>query len=112
LDDLSHLSREVSDILDAHDVVPGAYVLECSSPGINRPLHKPEDFARFVGKAVRVRTHVPIAGARNFAGRLVASSGNSIEVDDPSHGHVVLPLGEIERANYEHDFAAELRAKR
>jgi ribosome maturation factor RimP len=112
LDDLSQLSREVSDLLDAHDAVPGGYVLECSSPGINRPLRRPEDFARFVGKSVRVRTHLPIDGARSFLGRLVASSDEAIEIDDPSHGHVVLPLGDIERANYEHDFAEELRARR
>ena len=112
LDDLSQLSREVSDLLDVHDTVPGGYVLECTSPGVNRPLRKAEEFARYIGKSVRVRTLMPIGGVRNFLGRLVASSDDAIEVDDPSHGHVVLPLGEIERANYEHDFAAELRARR
>lgn len=112
LDDLSDLSREASHLLDAHDVVPGAYTLECSSPGINRPLRKPEDFARFLGKSVRVRTHAPIGGARTFSGQLAASSRDTIEIDDPAHGRVVVPLAELERANYEHDFAAELRAKR
>ena len=54
MDDLSRASREVSDLLDTHDVVDGAYTLEVSSPGINRPLKRPEHFARFVGKTVRV----------------------------------------------------------
>jgi ribosome maturation factor RimP len=112
LDDLSDVSREVSDLLDVHDVVPGVYVLECSSPGINRPLRCADDFARFVGKAVRVKTHVPIAGGRNFLGRLAAASPSAIEIEDPSHGLVTVPLGDIERANYEHDFAQEFRARR
>jgi ribosome maturation factor RimP len=112
LDDLSNLSREASDLLDVHDVVPGVYVLECSSPGVNRPLRRAEDFARFVGKAVRVRMHSPISGGRSFSGRLVASSGETIELEDSVRGVVVLPLAEIERANYEHDFAEDLRARR
>lgn len=112
LDDLSEMSREVSDLLDVHDCVPGEYTLECSSPGVNRPLRRATDFARFVGKPVRVRTHAPIEGARTFLGPLAASSEETIEIDDPRHGRVVVPLGQVERANYEHDFAAELRARR
>jgi ribosome maturation factor RimP len=112
LDDLASVSREVSDVLDAHDVVPGQYTLECSSPGINRRLRKPDDFARFCGKSVRVRTSTPIAGSRNFAGLLVAASSEGIEIDDESHGRVEVPLRSIERAHYEHDFMAELRNRR
>jgi ribosome maturation factor RimP len=112
LDELSEMSGEVGDVLDAHDAVPGVYTLECSSPGINRPLRKSADFARFVGKQVRVRTHQPIDGARSFLGRLAASSATDIEIDDPARGHVVVPLHDIERANYEHDFAGELRSRR
>jgi len=109
LDDLAAVSREVSDVLDAHDAVPGMYTLECSSPGINRRLRKPEDFARFCGKLVRVRTSTPIAGSRNFAGLLVAASGDGIEIDDTVRGRLAVPLRSIERAHYEHDFVAELR---
>lgn len=112
LDDLSELSREVSDLLDVHDCVPGEYTLECSSPGANRPLRRLSDFARFVGKPVRVRTHAPIGGARSFRGELAATGTDSIEIDDPAHGRVVVPIAEVERANYEHDFAADLRARR
>ena len=111
LDELSEVSGEVGDVLDAHDAVPGVYTLECSSPGINRPLKTCTDFARFVGKQVRVRTHAPIAGVRNFLGRLASSSATDIEIDDAARGHVVVPLRDIERANYEHDFAEELRSK-
>ena len=112
LDDLAEVSREVSDVLDAHDVVPGVYTLECSSPGINRPLKSPEHFARYLGKVVRVRTHVPVGGSRNFRGRLAAASGDVIEIEDAALGLVKVPFGEIDRANYEHDFAEELRGRR
>jgi ribosome maturation factor RimP len=112
LDDLTALSREVSDLLDAHDAVPGVYTLECSSPGVNRPLRKPEDFARFVGKLIKLRTHIPIDGSRNFAGRLAATSPVGIEIDDQSRGRVTVPFGAIERANYEHDFTEDFHGGR
>ena len=56
MDGLSRVSRGLSELFDQHDVVDGAYTLEVSSPGINRPLKRPEHFAKFVGKKVRVRT--------------------------------------------------------
>ncbi|MBM4245139.1 MAG: ribosome maturation factor RimP [Deltaproteobacteria bacterium] len=109
LDDLAEVSREVSDVLDAHDVVPGQYTLECSSPGINRRLRKMQDFVRYCGKPVRVRTSTPIAGARTFAGLLVSADDDGIEIEDESRGRLSVPLRAIERANYEHDFRVELR---
>jgi ribosome maturation factor RimP len=53
MDDLSRVSRQLGELLDARDVVEGAYTLEVSSPGINRPLKLPEHFTRFIGKTVR-----------------------------------------------------------
>jgi len=112
LDELATLSHEVSDVLDVHDAIPGSYTLECSSPGVNRPLRKAEDFARFLGKIVKVRTTSPIDGSRNFSGRLAAASSEAIEIDEPTHGRLVVPLGDIERANYEHDFSEDFHGGR
>jgi ribosome maturation factor RimP len=112
LEDLAALSREVGDVLDAHDAVPGQYTLECSSPGVNRRLRKPEDFARYGGKTVRVRTTTPIAGSRNIVGRLVATSQSGIEIVDDVRGALHVPFRSIERAHYEHDFQADLRRGR
>ncbi|MFM7144278.1 MAG: ribosome maturation factor RimP [Alphaproteobacteria bacterium] len=112
LDDLAEASREMSDLLDVHDAVPGNYTLECSSPGVNRPLRRPEDFARFVGKPVRVRTTAPIGGARSFKGCLVDASTDRIEIEDASRGRVVIPLSDVERANYEYEFATGRRPGR
>jgi ribosome maturation factor RimP len=112
LDDLATVSREVSDLLDVHDAVPGIYTLECSSPGINRPLRRREDFARFLGKVVKIRTNQPIEGSRNFHGTLAATSADGIEIDEKTHGRVAVPFGVIERANYEHDFSEDFHGGR
>ena len=81
MDDLSRVSRELSELLDAQDVVDGAYTLEVSSPGINRPLKRPEHFARFVGKRIRVRTRDLIDGRRSFLGQLLEVSADKIDLD-------------------------------
>jgi len=70
-EDCANLSREVSTILDVEDVVPGgSYVLEVSSPGLDRKLSRPADFERFTGSRVKLTTRNPVNGNRHFAGRL------------------------------------------
>ena len=104
LDELTRLSRELGDLLDVHDAVPGRYHLECSSPGLNRPLLQEAHFRRAVGQRVRVRTRDPIAGRRQFHGSLVEAGPETVVVDDPDAGRVVVPLAGIEKANVEYDF--------
>jgi ribosome maturation factor RimP len=70
IDDCSDISRLVGDLLDAKDSLPGPYNLEVSSPGINRPLKKKDDFERFAGQKVLIKTRKPIEGRRNFKGIL------------------------------------------
>jgi ribosome maturation factor RimP len=70
LDDCAAMSELLSTVLDAGDWMTERYVLEVSSPGIDRPLRKPADFVRFVGEKVRVKTVAPIAGRRHFSGVL------------------------------------------
>lgn len=72
VNDCARISDIVGDILDVHDLPPGSYVLEVSSPGVNRPLVRDKDFVRYQGQRVHVRTHVPVEGMRNFRGELVA----------------------------------------
>jgi ribosome maturation factor RimP len=106
LDELSRLSRECSDLLDVEDAVPGAYTLECSSPGINRPLRVPAHFARYVNRKVRLRTVDAIDGQRNFFGRLLEVTPSGILLDDSTGKEVSIPFPLIERAHYEHEFSA------
>src|SRR5437870_12828876 len=68
LDELTRVSRELGDLLDAHDAVTGRYQLECSSPGINRPLLRAAHFQRALGERVWVQTRAPIGGRRRFPG--------------------------------------------
>ena len=105
MNDLSRVSREVSDLLDTHDVVDGAYTLEVSSPGINRPLKRPEHFARFVGKRVRVRTLEVVNGRRSFLGQLLEVSADKISLNQDGT-RCEIPFVLIEKSNYEHDWSA------
>ena len=106
MEDLSRVSRGLSDLLDEHeDVVEGAYTLEVSSPGINRPLKRPEHFARFVGKKIRVRTRDMINGRRAFLGELLEVSTEKIAVNQDG-AKFEIPFSLIEKSNYEHDWSA------
>ena len=92
LDALASANRPLSDALDAVEVLSGPYTLELSSPGLERPLQRPADFRRFVGTAVSVKSHDPVAGARRHRGLLVDADDSAIglEVD-----------GELRRFPYE-----------
>jgi ribosome maturation factor RimP len=104
LEELARMSRELGDLLDAHDAVPGRYHLECSSPGLDRPLVRPEHFQRAVGQRVHVRTHDPVGGRRQFHGVLEAVADGRITVHDPDAGSVSLALDGLERARTEFEF--------
>jgi len=80
--DCANLSREVSTILDVEDVVPGgSYVLEVSSPGLDRKLSRPADFERFTGSRVRLTTRNPVNGNRHFVGRLESFHDGRLTVE-------------------------------
>ena len=64
------VSREIGDLIDVKDIFPHEYVLEVSSPGLNRPLKKEKDFVRAVGKKVKIQMVAPINGRRRFTGYL------------------------------------------
>src|SRR3989441_4717509 len=89
LDDCARVSRQLSVQLDVEDPIEERYTLEVSSPGLDRPLFSDRDFTRFTGRKVRLSTHVPLEGRRNFQGRL----------DGIAEGSVLLTLEEIGRAS-------------
>lgn len=104
VDDLSEVSRQLSELLDAEDAVEGTYTLEVSSPGINRPLKRPEDFLRFIGKRVRVRARELINGRRSFLGTLEEVLTDQITLNQDGERYSI-PFSLIERSNYEHDWS-------
>lgn len=97
VDDCAEISRAVSAILDVEDPIKEAYQLEVSSPGIDRPLIKPEDFERFAGFEVRVETDRPIDGQRKFKGRLLGLADGAVRLALPD-GERALPLSSIRKA--------------
>jgi ribosome maturation factor RimP len=99
VDSCAEVSRTISAILDVEDPVKTAYVLEVSSPGIDRPLVRLADFDRFVGHIARVELAAPIEGRRRFHGRLLGTSGEHVRlVEDEAKGPVELPFGTIQSA--------------
>jgi ribosome maturation factor RimP len=104
LDELTAMSRRLGAAVDVHDVVPGRYLLEVSSPGINRRLRQPGHFRRYLGKRVRVRTIERCEGRREFVGALRAVQEAGIVIDGGDNG-LYIPFDNIAQANYEHDFA-------
>ena len=104
LEDIARTARELGDVLDAHDPVPGRYHLECSSPGLNRPLVREAHYARAVGKQVRVRTRGPLGARRQFRGRLAAVTPDGVTVVEQGDVSAFVPFSAIERANIEYEF--------
>jgi ribosome maturation factor RimP len=105
VDDLTRVSRQLSELLDSEDTIDGAYTLEVSSPGINRPLKKPEHFARFIGKRIRIRTRDMIDGRRSFLGILGKVVEESVTLIQEGKQYRI-PFSMIEKSNYEHDWSA------
>jgi ribosome maturation factor RimP len=105
VDDLTRVSRQLSELLDAQDTIDGGYTLEVSSPGINRALKKPEHFARFIGKRIRIRTRDLIDGRRSFLGILGKVVEDSVTLTQDGKQYRI-PLSMIEKSNYEHDWSA------
>jgi ribosome maturation factor RimP len=106
LDDCADLSRAVSGALDVEDPIIGAYDLEVSSPGLDRPLRTPEHFARFAGKKVRVKTYGPIAecgGLKTFVGQLEGYADGTVAVDVDGKLYKI-PHDQIAKANVEFQF--------
>jgi ribosome maturation factor RimP len=104
MDDISRVSRALSDVLDSENAIDTAYTLEVSSPGINRPLRRPEHFVRFVGKRIRVRTRDVIDGRRSFLGILNHVSEDKIVLMQDGK-EFSIPFLVIEKSNYEHDWS-------
>lgn len=80
LDAITTATEHISDLLDAHDPVPGRYTLEVTSPGVERPLHTPEQFRRFVGTTIAVRTTPETDGERRVQGELTDADDEGIVV--------------------------------
>ena len=93
----AEVSRAASAILDVEDPISGAYTLEVSSPGIDRPLTRLSDFARFAGFDARVEMEQAVEGQRRFSGRLLGVEGLNIRIDT-EEGERSLPFSGMKKA--------------
>ena len=82
VNDCETVSRAFSDRLDEDDFIEDSYIMEISSPGLDRPLKKEKDFARSIGKLVEIRTYRPIEKQKEFCGELTAYDNNSVTIDE------------------------------
>ena len=104
LDDCGSVSRELGDLIEAENTVNLPYVLEISSPGLNRPLKHEKDFVRSVGKMVRLKMAKAVNNRKNFAGRLVSVEGENIGIVLDDATLVTLPLKNIDAAKLKYEF--------
>lgn len=102
--DCEKVSHELSTILDVEDVIPGAYTLEVSSPGLDRPLRNADDYRRFAGRAAKIVTREPVDRQTAFAGRIRGIEGDAVLFENEGGKEVRLPLNLISRARLDVEF--------
>jgi ribosome maturation factor RimP len=101
IEDCEAASRALSPVLDVADPIEGAYQLEISSPGIDRPLVRHSDFDRYAGHVAQVEMNVPIDGRRRFRGQLLGTEGDAVRIrrSDAADGtDDVLPIDNMMEA--------------
>jgi ribosome maturation factor RimP len=104
VEDCARVSRDLSAVLDVEDIVPTAYTLEVSSPGLDRPLRQADDYRRFAGRRAKIVMREAVDGQTYFKGRLAGVDNHAVLIDaEDGHRHVV-PIGLITRANLEVEF--------
>lgn len=112
IEDCSQVSRGLSDRLDAEDLIHTEYILEVSSPGLERELYSLQDFEKFAGNPAKVKTKQPVNGQKNFRGKILKVEGEQIFFDDRTSGEVNFPYDAVLKANLEFDLEAELKGKK
>ena len=109
IEDCATVSREMESVLDHEDLIPTSYVLEVSSPGIERELFTIGDYKKFSGHMARIKTSRPVDGQRNFTGTIVSVNDDNIELEDRTSGRIRIPFGSIVKGNLMVDIEAEFR---
>lgn len=108
-EDCAKVSRALDALLDTEDLIPTTYILEVSSPGLERELYSIEDFRRFAGHPAKVKTREAVDGQRNFRGKIIAVEDADVVFDDRTNGTVRFPYSLVIKANLEIDLEEELK---
>jgi ribosome maturation factor RimP len=107
INDCSEISKQAGDLLDVHDVPPGPYTLEVSSPGLDRPLTRDKDYIKYIGYKVHVRVVEKIEGIKNFRGKLIDyldENGRKTLLVDVSGNIYRIPKDLVVKAHLEYEF--------
>jgi ribosome maturation factor RimP len=99
LDDCERFSKRFSLLLDVEDWIPFSYILEVSSPGLDRPLVKEADFQRFAGRNAKIRTRLPLEGQRSFKGKILGVGQGRVSMELAQGKQVEIAVTDIEKAN-------------
>ena len=105
--DCTAVSQRVEEVLDAEDTIPARYVLEVSSPGIERELYSLKDFEKFAGQLAKVKLVDEIDGQKVFVGPITSIDGSKITIDDRTKGAVNFDHSAVKKANLKIDLAKE-----
>ena len=104
VDDCANVSRDLSAIFDVEEVVAASYTLEVSSPGLDRPLRRADDYARFAGRRAKLVMREPVDGQSYFKGLLGGLDGTDVLIDAEDGRRHRVPLAVITRAHLEVEF--------
>lgn len=104
VEDCEKVSREVASLMDVEDPIPGNYVLEVSSPGLDRPLFSLAHFDQFVGSVAHITLFAPISGRRKFKGPILGTEDEQVRIDQDGV-EVKLEFGNIAKARLVPDYA-------
>ena len=111
IEDCSKVSRSIEAEMDADDFMPGTYVLEVSSPGLDRELYSLADFERFAGNLAKVKMKPDFEGPKSLNGAIVSVLDGDIVFDDRTVGTVTIPYASVANANLKVDIGRELNKK-
>lgn len=101
VEDCARLSERLSEKLDIEDFIPHRYTLEVSSPGLDRPLKRPEDYERFRGRRLRITTDPAISGQNVHVGRIAGLEAGMVRIEVKPGEHLTVPFAQIKRARLE-----------
>ncbi|MFV0387663.1 MAG: ribosome maturation factor RimP [Pyrinomonadaceae bacterium] len=108
-DDCAKLSAKLDEFLDEGDIMKSGFVLEVSSPGIERGLYKVQDYKRFAGSRIKLRTNAPIDKKRNFLGKLVGVENEEVVLSEDNGKVYKFDINDISKANLKVDLEEEMK---
>ena len=97
IEDCASVSRQIGAVLDVENIIPVAYILEVSSPGMDRVLFTPEQYQDYLGETIKIRTRTPIDERRNFKGSLIKTNESNVTVKVDNQ-EFEIPFESIDRA--------------